>query len=65
MRPPIAHLALIVLLGVKYGQAETYIGEYKMTGKLAQQFQPYGLWYEDLTAEKTVVVVDKINEDVS
>ena len=65
MRPPIAQLALIVLLGVKYGQADTYMGEYKMTGKLAQQFQPYGLWYKDLTAEKTVVVVDKINEDVS
>ena len=42
----------------------TYSREYTMVGKLANVYQPFGLWYHDLTTERSLEVINHIADDV-
>ncbi|XP_075239849.1 uncharacterized protein LOC142335293 [Convolutriloba macropyga] len=41
----------------------TYSREYTMVGKLANVYQPFGLWYHDLTTERSLEVINHIADD--
>ena len=49
-------LALVAVKGAGYDK------KFSMVGKLADKYQPYGVWYEDLTSAKSVEFIDVVKD---
>jgi len=58
MRVIIAIISLIIY--TVGANVDEYSGEYKMTGKLESGYQPYGVWYDDLTSARSQTVINNI-----